>query len=111
MILILAPGLLRVFQVSSGRKPSSLFKWLLWHLREEASSFGLSHHLGMAAQCRAMLSAGKVTMTVGWENIPEIHTDRLQPQAPVDVHPENWLFPFYSIPRFLSESSCEMTLP
>lgn len=42
MVLILAPGLLRAFHVSGGRKPSGLFKQLLWHLKEDASSFGYS---------------------------------------------------------------------
>lgn len=32
MVLILAPGLLRAFHVSGGRKPSGLFRQLLWHL-------------------------------------------------------------------------------
>lgn len=59
MVLILALGLLRVFHVSSDRKPSSLFKQLLWYLREEASSFGLPHQLGMAAQWRATHSVEK----------------------------------------------------
>lgn len=112
MILILAPGLLRVFHVSSGRKLSSLFKQLLWHLREQASSFGLSHQLAMAAKWRAMLSGRRVTrMTIGWEDTPGVHRGELQAQAPVGVCSENWLFPLHSIPRFLSESSCEMTLP
>lgn len=34
MVLILAPGLLRVFHVSCSRKPFGFFKQLLWHLRE-----------------------------------------------------------------------------
>lgn len=70
MILILAPGLLSVFHASSGRKPFSLFKQLLWHLREEASSLRLSHQLGMAAQWRTMLRGGRETrITVRWKRL------------------------------------------
>ena len=59
MVLILAPGLLRVFYVSSSRKPFGFFKQLLWHLREEASSFGLPHQLDLAAQWKATHSLEK----------------------------------------------------
>lgn len=117
MVLILAPGLLRVFHVSSSRKPFGFFKQLLWHLKRGGQLFWTPSPAGLGSPVEGntqfrekvtRMAVGDEETLLGFTQVDARLSHLWMSVQRTDL--SSLMLPLIPTPGFPFECSCEVNL-